>query len=321
MKTFGTLFSGNSFYRILLIFFIFVSAAAFVPAIGAIFLTILPLLTLFHSAVAGKAKTAAAFLIPLLLVFFLSHQLQLSAPYLVILTMGIAGFAINFFAFKNSSIEKTVIYPALIIIGAICAFFIYSGFALSLSPWKVVEQFVDQVIEQNMQLYEQLPLEKEDISAMRNSKTMLVSFFTGIFPALSIIGSIMLVWLNVLMGRDFLRRAAIMLPRLEGLARWKAPEFLIWIFIISGGLLLLPDEQFRFFSLNIFILTGFIYLLQGLAILSCFFQTKNVPVFFRYIFYFLIALQQFLVIPIVITGLFDIWIDFRRFFKKNLPIT
>ena len=82
-----------------------------------------------------------------------------------------------------------------------------------------------------------------------------------------------------------------------------------------------PAEQIRFLSLNIFILACFIYLLQGLAILSFLFQNKNVPVFFRYLFYFLIAVQQFLMIPIAIAGLFDIWVDFRRFIQKNQVVT
>ena len=82
-----------------------------------------------------------------------------------------------------------------------------------------------------------------------------------------------------------------------------------------------PDEQIRFFSLNIFIMTCFVYLLQGLAIISFLFQNKNVPVFFRYLFYFLIAVQQFLMIPIAIAGLFDIWVDFRRFFQNNQAVT
>jgi uncharacterized protein YybS (DUF2232 family) len=321
LKTFGILIPDNSFLRMFLILSFFVLAAAFIPAVGSIFLIFLPLLTLFYSSVAGKVKTAAAFLIPVLLIFLFSHLLQLSTPYLVILIMGIVGLTISIVALKNISIEKTVIYPALIIIGAICAFFIYSGFELSLNPWKLVQQFVGQVIEQNIKLYSQLPLDKEDISLMKENKLIFVSVFTSIFPALAIIGSLLIVWINVLLGRDILRKATIILPQLEGLSRWSAPEFLIWIFIISGGLLLFPDEQIRFFSLNIFILTGFIYLLQGLAIISFLFQNKNVPVFFRYLFYFFIAVQQFLMIPIAIAGLFDIWVDFRRFFQKNQTVT
>ena len=321
MKTFGILIPDNPFLRMLFILSFFVLAAAFVPALGFIFLIFLPLLTLFYSAVAGKIKTATAFLIPVLLIFFFSHLWQLNTPYLVILIMGIAGLAISAVALKNSSIEKTVIYPALIFVGAICAFFIYSGFELSVNPWKLVQQFIDQAIEQNINFYAQLPLDKEDISLMKNSKLMFVSFFTGIFPALAIIGSIIIVWINVLTGRDILRKATITLPQLEGLSRWKAPEFIIWIFIITGGLLLFPNEQIRFLSLNIFLLSCFVYLLQGLAILSFFFQNKNVPAFFRYLFYFLIFVQQFLMIPIAIAGLFDIWVDFRRFFQKNQAVT
>ncbi|MDD5524767.1 MAG: DUF2232 domain-containing protein, partial [Smithella sp.] len=72
---------------------------------------------------------------------------------------------------------------------------------------------------------------------------------------------------------------------------------------------------------NIFLVTSFIYLLQGLAIVSFFFQKKNVPFFFRYLFYFLIAVQQILMIPIVAIGLFDIWIDFRKYFQKDQATT
>ncbi len=320
LKTFGILYTDNNFLRMLLIFSFFVLAAAFIPAVGFFFLIFIPLLTLFYSAVGGQVKTAIAFLIPVLLIFLFSHLSQLNTPYLIILINGIVGLTISAVASSNNSIEKTIIYPALIIIGAIGAFFIYSGFVLSIHPWKLVQQFVDQAIEHNINLYAQLPFDKEEISLMRNSKPMLVSFFTGIFPAGAIIGSVTIVWINVLIGRENLRKAALTFPRLEGLSKWSAPEFLIWIFIISGGLLLFPNEQIKFLSLNIFILACFIYLLQGLAILSFLFQKKYVPAFFRYLFYFLIAVQQFLMIPIAIVGLFDIWVDFRKYIDKNQSV-
>jgi len=321
LKIFGIRIPDNPFLRMLLIISLFVSAAAFVPAVGFIFLIFLPLLTFFYGAVSGKGKTAVAFLIPVLLIFLFSHLLQLDTPYLVILIMGIVGLTIAAVALKNSSIEKTVIYPAVIIIGSICAYFIYSGFELSVNPWHLVSQFISQTTEQNINLYSQLPLDKEEISLIKDNKLMFISVFTSIFPALVIIGSIIVAWINVLMGKDILRKTTIILPQLERLSQWKAPESIIWIFITSGSLLLFPNEQVRFFSLNILIMVCFIYLLQGFAIISFLFQNKNVPVFFRYLFYFLIAVQQFLMIPIVAAGLFDIWVDFRRFFQKNQAST
>ena len=321
MKTFTVFIPNSPFSRILLIISFFVFAAAFVPVVGLVFLIFLPLLTLFYSVAAGKTKTTIAFLIPVLPVFLISHLWQLNTPYLMILTMGVAGMAGAAIAAKNGSVEKIVIYPALIMIGTVCAYFLYAGAALSINPWHLIQQFVTQIIEQNISIYNQLPLDKQDIDLFKNSKGIFISVFTGIFPALVIIGSVAIVWINVLMAKNMLRRAGFLLPRLERLSRWRTPDFVIWVFIASGGLLLLPGEQIWFLALNILIVTCFIYLLQGFAIISFLFQNKNVPVFFRYLFYFLIAVQQFLMIPIAVAGLFDIWVNFRKFFQKNQAST
>ena len=166
-----------------------------------------------------------------------------------------------------------------------------------------------------------LPVEKEDINILASNKQNIINFFTNIFPSLVVIASAFIALINILMGRNMLRKQSIAFSQLEGLSRWKAPEFMIWIFIISGALLFVPFEQILIFGRNIFIVICFIYLLQGFAIISFVFQNKNVPNFFRYLFYFLIAVQQIFMIPIIVIGLLDIWVDFRRFFQKNEPTT
>ncbi|MEN6330932.1 MAG: DUF2232 domain-containing protein [Smithella sp.] len=321
LKTFSILSPGNSFFRTLLILTFFVLAVGFVPAVGSVLIIFLPMLTFFYGTVTGNTKTAAAFLIPVLFTFLVSYFLHLKAPYPAIFIMGTVGLAISAVIPKNRSIEKILIYPTLIIIGAICAFFIYSGYQFSVNPWKVVQKFVETAIGQNINFYAQLPLNKEEIDLVNNNRQLIIGVFTNIFPALAIIGSVVVVWINVLLGRNSLRKTGLILPQLNELSRWKAPEFLIWIFIATGGLLLFSHEQIRLISMNVFLLACFLYLLQGLAIVSFLFQNKNVPVFLRYLFYFLIVLQQFLMIPIALVGLFDIWVDFRKFIRNNQIVT
>ncbi len=153
------------------------------PLSASFFLFFFPLLTFFYSAVAGKAKTAVAFLIPVLLIFLFSHLLQLNTPYLVILIMGTVGLTISAVALKNSSIEKTVIYPALIIIGAICAFFIYSGFrTIRKSLETGSNNSLHRTIEQNINLYAQLPLDQEDIKLDKKQQTDIYQCFYRYFP-------------------------------------------------------------------------------------------------------------------------------------------
>lgn len=317
MKTFTIFIPDSPFARILLIVSFFVFAACFAPVIGSLFLLFLPLPLLFYSGTSGKIKATVAFLIPLLVTFLISYFLQIKTISPLILIMGIVGLAMSAIALKNRSIEKTLIYPALIIIGVIFTYFLYTGWQLTVNPWHVVSQFVTQMIEQNIDFYSQLPLDKEDINFLKNNKQPLINFFVAIFPALVVTGSAVIIWINILIGRNILRKAGINLSQLENLAHWSAPDFIIWIFLAAGGLLLIPHEQIRFFGLNLLIVICFIYLLQGLAIISFIFQNKNVPLFFRFLLYFLIAVQQFLMIPIVALGLFDIWVDFRRFFQPG----
>ncbi len=321
MKTSGSFFLHNPFLRILLIIFFSVAAAAFVPIFGSIFLLFLPLLLFFCGVSKGMVKSSGALLISLLPLFLLSHFFQFDTLYLAILTTGIAGILIAALVFKNVSIEKTVLYTSLFIITSICAYFVYGGYSQNINPWHLVQKFVTQTVEENIKMYSLLTTDKDYINFINDNKQTIINFFTGIFPSLVIVASAFIVWINMLMGRDLLHRQSILFPQLEGLSRWKAPEFMIWIFIVSCALLFVPFEQIIIFSRNILIVTCFVYLLQGFAIISFLFQNKKVPYFFRYLFYFLIAVQQILMIPIMVAGIFDIWIDFRRFFQKDETTT
>jgi uncharacterized protein YybS (DUF2232 family) len=200
--------------------------------------------------------------------------------------MGVAGLFIAQIAAQSGSVEKIIIYPALFIIAAICFYFIYGGFVLSVNPWQLVEKYIATSIEANVKLYSQLPLKVEDINFIKDNEKNITDGLTQIFPSLVIISSTLIVWINFLLGKKILGKAGIVWPRFTALARWKAPELIVWIFIISGGLFFVPQKDINIFSLNTFLVVCFIYLLQGLAIVSFLFQNKNVPLFFRYFFIF-----------------------------------
>ena len=317
MKNISIPFPNNPFLKLLLIISFFVFTTAFIPVIGSICFLLLPMILFLNGTVNDKTKTAAAFLISFLLIFSLSMLLHINVPSIAIFTMGISGLFIAQIMAQNGSVEKIIIYPALFIVAAICSYFIYGGFALSVNPWPLVEKYIAAAVEENVKLLSQSPLKAEDINFFKDNKQNIIYGLTQIFPSLVIILSTFIIWANLLLGKQILGKAGITWPKLTALARWKAPELIIWIFIISGGLFFVPHKDINFFSLNIFLVACFIYLLQGLAIVSFFFQNKNVPLFFRYLFYFFIAVQQFLMIPIAAIGLFDIWIDFRKFFQND----
>jgi len=317
LKKFSIPLPNNPFLKLLLVLSFFVSVTFFIPVIGPLVLLFLPAVLFINGTVNGANKTAAAFLISFSLLLFSAVFLRLDVPFIAVFTVGVAGLFIAQCAAQNVSVEKTIIYPAIFIVAAICFYLIYDGYILSTSPWLLVKKYIAATVAENVKLYSQLPLKAEDINFIKDNEKNMVSGITQIFPSIVIISSILVIWINFLMGKNYLGKAGIIFPRLIALARWKVPDFIIWIFIVSGALSLLPYDNMKFSGFNIFLVTCFIYFLQGLAIVSFFFQAKNVPGSLRFIFYFLIAVQYFLMIPIAAVGLFDIWIDFRKLFQKD----
>jgi len=317
LKKLDLLILQNSFIKQLLIITFFVFSAAFIPFLGSFCLILFPMILFLLSTINGEIKTATAFFVSCLLLLILSLLSHQGNPLFPIVTLGLSGLFISRIATRNKSAEKVIAYPALLIIAAICFYFIYSSFEQSVHPWQFIQKYVASIIDTNIKLYSQLPLAKEDIDFIKNNQQSITIAFTRIFPSLIVIISVFIVWINVLIGKNVLSKAGISRTNLTMLASWKTPDFFIWIFIISGGLNFVPNDDINFLALNLFLVICFIYLLQGFAIISFIFQSKNVPVFFRFLFYFFIAVQQFLMIPIVIVGLFDIWVDFRKFVRKD----
>jgi uncharacterized protein YybS (DUF2232 family) len=317
LKKFRIPATDNPFSKLLPAIILFVFASVFVPVIGPLFLFLMPLILFLNGNVNGALKSSTVFFVSFSLLLLVAVLLRLDVPAIAVFTMGAAGLFMAQIAGKNYSVEKTIIYPALFIIAAICFYFIYDGFVLSVNPWQLVKNYIAAIVAEQVKLYSHLPFKAEDINYFKDNEKNMINGFTQIFPSMVLILSIFTIWVNLLLGKNYLGRAGIVYPGFIGLARWKAPEKIIWIFIASGALFFIPQKDINFISLNIFLVVCFIYLLQGLAIVSFLFQSKKVPVFFLYLFYFLIAVQQILMIPIMAIGLFDIWVDFRKLFQKD----
>ena len=313
----GKFFSDNPFSRLLPAVFVFIFAAVFVPVFGSFFLFLLPMILFLNASVNGAARTSLVFFFSFLLLLILAILLDLDVPAFSVFTLGAAGLFMAQIASKNYSAEKTILYPSLFVIGAVCFYFIYDAIALGTDPWQLVKNYIAATGAEFVKQYSQLPLGQENIDLVKNNEKEMVSGFIQIFPSLVVIMSTVTVWLNFLLGKNYLAKAGLAYPKLSFLAGWKAPDHLIWLFIISGGLFFLPQKDINFLSLNVFLVVCLLYFLQGMAVASFLFQVKNVPVFFRSLFYFLIAVQQLLVIAITAIGLFDIWVDFRKFIQKN----
>lgn len=201
-----------------------------------------------------------------------------------------------------------------------------SGFSLLLaafgSPAALVQALEAELkggLESSVRLYERLGVPAETRQFLNESLPRILDLLLRLLPALALVGLAAILLVNVyLISRRVPEVRSLVLgdsdPR-----EWRSPEWLVWGFIGSGFVLLIPAAGWVWTTaLNLFAITLALYFFQGLAVIAYYFHHRRVPFFLRGLGYALIVLEQLFTLLVVGIGLFDLWVDFRRLNKKNL---
>jgi uncharacterized protein YybS (DUF2232 family) len=131
-----------------------------------------------------------------------------------------------------------------------------------------------------------------------------------LLPGLLVTNLGLVAWLNVVLSRQMI----FLLGWGEAdppLYHWAVPEWLIFVLLGAGFLLLVPVAGARFFGLNLLMVVAVLYFCQGVAVVATWFHRLGLPRLLRMIGYPLLFLNPFFFL-IITLGLLDLWLDFRR---------
>jgi uncharacterized protein YybS (DUF2232 family) len=156
----------------------------------------------------------------------------------------------------------------------------------------------------------------QDKQGFEQALQQVVPTLVRLFPGMALASALAVAWLNVIVTARFCRMHSISLPPWPELSLWRSPEPLVWGLIASGFLCLFTSGQLRLIASNVLVVLGLIYFLHGLAVVSFYADRWRLPRIARAFIYAILFLQQFATLAIVLTGLFDMWMDFRRLHKK-----
>ena len=135
-------------------------------------------------------------------------------------------------------------------------------------------------------------------------------------PALMVINLGLVAWLNTLVVRQI--ALSLGWPSDEApLSGWAAPEWLIFPFLAAGFAMLVPVPGVSLAAFNLFLILGFVYFGQGVAVLAATLQRLRAPLLLRGVGYFLIFMNPLLMLLVMLLGLLDLWLDFRRLGKPR----
>lgn len=151
-----------------------------------------------------------------------------------------------------------------------------------------------------------------DTGISTDEQNAIVDATIRLFPALAAIAAAFSVLFNLSLFWRFGGSKRLGYPLFGDLARWSAPEWLIWVMLATGFALFVPFPVLRMVALDCFICVASVYFCQGMAIMAFYFRVLAMPSLVRGIIYLVTGIQPVLAAIVCAAGIFDLWIDFRR---------
>jgi len=289
------------------------AVSVFIPILGFPCALFIPLPILFYRQKLGRQKGGL-----MLLLTFTAMGLILGGISFDLLFFGgllLVGFMLSELFEMNLSIEKTIGWAcgATVIIG--CALLIiYLNFTAG-DLTSLISEYVDINLKLTMTLYKNMGMSDANVQVLASSLDMIKYVLIRIIPALVVAAILFVAWINVLLAKPLLKRKKLPFPDFGTLNRWQAPEYLVWPAIGCALLLFFPDKGLKMIGANGILVLMTIYFFQGIAITAYFFEKKNLPRAFRFFFYTLITIQQFILLLVIGLGFFDMWLNLRKLKK------
>jgi uncharacterized protein YybS (DUF2232 family) len=282
----------------------------YIPFLGFIISMLIPIPILFYRLKLGRKNGSLVAAGTFLFISFFTGSVFFDIFFFALLL--ILGIVLGEMFVQELSIEKTVVYACLALWSTVAATLIYVSLASGIQITTLVSNFLGKNLQASLLFYEQIGMPQEHIQMIRDSSDLILYALVRLIPGMVTAGSLLVIWINLLVARPVLSTAKIHFPDFGCLNTWKAPEQFVWIVIGCGIMLLVPEKGIRILGLNGLIILMTIYFFQGIAILSFFFEKKDIPMLLRVILYGFIGMQFFLIMLVIAAGFFDMWLDFRK---------
>lgn len=290
------------------------SAAVFMPVVGFFFSIFIPLPVLFYRAKLGRRYGV---IVPLVAIAVMGLVFGgLTTDILFFSGLMLLGFTISEMFEKKLSVEMTVAAACGIVLGAgMIAILFYSVFART-GIYTLISAYVASNLKLSLELYKGIGIPQETIDTISGSLDQIKYVLVRLLPSLTAASTLFVAWTNLIAARPIMERRGLYFPDFGRLNHWRAPEPLIWGVIGCGLIMLMPVTGIRFLGVNGLLVLLTIYFIQGIAVVSYFFEKKKLPRAIRVVLYMMIAFQQLLLVVIICIGLFDLWINFRKIDTK-----
>lgn len=245
------------------------------------------------------------------IMYYVEHFFGLRAEVLPFLHMAVIAFAVCFLSSRQYRLEVIVGGAVLLAASIQAGVFLVQAWQQGQTPLVYLERTVQEVWAAFSKIVEKDQLLEQGLPLSGLNLAEVATFIAQITPALLLMNNTAVVLLNYIFSRYLGAQRGWEDPKLP-LACWEAPGWLVFGLIGAGFMLLVPYQPVQMTGVNVLLLCGLFYFFQGLAILAFSFRRFQVPRFIRWTTYVLLVLVKPAMLLVILMGLTDLWLDFRR---------
>jgi uncharacterized protein YybS (DUF2232 family) len=297
----------NSLLVLLLLYY----ASIQLPVLGLVIGALMPLPIIMTIRRAGWLPGLLMVTAGLGMLFYVEHFAGIKAEVLPLLQMAVIGFAIAFFSARHYRLEVIVGAAVALAVTFQVGVFLILAWQQGVTPLAYLQQTVAEIWTMFSQLVEKEPLLQQEIQLTGVKLAEFTAIIAQLTPAFLVINSTLVVLLNYLLSQN-LGSPLASEDRRPPLTSWEAPGWLVFVLIGAGFLVLIPNRVVQMTGVNVLLVCGLLYFFQGLAILTFNFKRFQVPRIFRWLAYFLLVMLKPAMLLVILMGLIDLWLDFRR---------
>jgi uncharacterized protein YybS (DUF2232 family) len=206
--------------------------------------------------------------------------------------------------------DKAIALSWMVMVLTVAIVMVAEAATQGISLGSMLNDYIGREIGQLKELYSQ----SEDLPAEQKEQLLTVLDDLGkamgiIWPAIVaflagflLLMQVFLLWLlpatrNLIPGPAFID--------------WKLPDYLVWPMITAGFAAFFATGTLQTIALNLLVVLFPLYYLQGLAIVTYYFQQRGTSLWLRAFSYLFLALFNPLPFLLAGVGLFDLWGNFR----------
>jgi len=211
------------------------------------------------------------------------------------------------------SFDKCILFSALVSAALSIALLLFVFVDREATLLEFFQKQVDGHFTQSIEALKAMGDKPEELKVLQDFAGKASGSLVQAYPSFIALGTFITALINYYATRFLWRRIdtyeMFHHARFSG---WIVPDQVIWVLIGSSSVFLLADNALGAIGINLLLMTLIAYFFQGLAVAIYFLESRNVPVFFWVLIFFVILLQPLLVGASIGLGVFDTWMDLRK---------